>query len=205
MGTHPTITSEWLLSPTLSDPGNWPGASIPRMAISLTSVLLDRKAVTHIWHGKNQSSHHDRMAQPLHLTMEGTNPLTMLEWLWISALISDMEGTNPLTMTEWINPYIWPTRQNGYGYQHSYLSWKEPILSPWHNGSALTSDHGRNQSSHHDRMAQPLHLTMEGTNPLTMTERLWDSSLSLGGNIDLKNTKLLPEVLELHPSQWLCQ
>ena len=54
-------------------------------------------------------------------------------------------------------------------------------------------------------MAQPLHRTMEGTNALTMTERLWDSSLSLGGNLDLKNTKLLLEVLELHPSQWLCQ
>ena len=54
-------------------------------------------------------------------------------------------------------------------------------------------------------MAQPLHLTMEGTNPLTMIGRLWDSSLSLGGNLDLENTKLLPEVLKLHPSQWLCQ
>ena len=51
------------------------------------------------------------------------------------------------------------------------------------------------KSSHHDRMAQPLHLTIEGTNPLTMSEWLWDSSLSLGGNIDLENTKLLPKVL----------
>ena len=54
-------------------------------------------------------------------------------------------------------------------------------------------------------MAQPLHLTMEGTNPLTMSEWLWFSSFSLGGNLDLENTKLLPEVLELHPSQWICQ
>ena len=54
-------------------------------------------------------------------------------------------------------------------------------------------------------MAQPLYLTIEGTNPLTMSEWLWDSSLSLGGNLYLENTKLLPEVLELHPSQWLCQ
>ena len=45
---------------------------------------------------------------------------------------------------------------------------------------------------------------MEGTNPLTMSEWLWVSSLSLGGNLDLENTKLLPEVLELQPSQWLC-
>ena len=51
-----------------------------------------------------------------------------------------------------------------------------------------------------DRWAQPLLLTMEGTNPLTMSEWIWVSSLSLGGNLDLENTKLLPEVLEIHPS-----
>ena len=59
------------------------------------------------------------------------------------------------------------------------------------------------KSSHHDRMAWPLHMTMEGTNPLTMLEWIWDSSLSLGGNLYLENTKILPEVLELHPSQWI--
>ena len=57
--------------------------------------------------------------------------------------------------------------------------------------------HGRNQSSHHDRMAQPLHLTMKGTNPLTMSEWLWVSSFFLGGNLDMENTNLLPEVLKL--------
>ena len=46
---------------------------------------------------------------------------------------------------------------------------------------------------------------MEGTNPLTMLEWLIDSSLPLGRNLDLENTKLLPEVLKLHPSQWLRQ
>ena len=46
---------------------------------------------------------------------------------------------------------------------------------------------------------------MEGTNPLTMSEWLWVSSLSLGGSPDLENTKSLSEVLELHPSQWLRQ
>ena len=54
------------------------------------------------------------------------------------------------------------------------------------------------ESSHHDRMAQPLHLTYS-------SEWHWDSSLSLRGNLDLENTKLLPEVLELHSVQWLCQ
>ena len=47
-------------------------------------------------------------------------------------------------------------------------------------------------------MAHPLHLTMEGTNPLTMSKWLTDSSLPLGGKLDLENTKLLPEVLKLH-------
>ena len=54
------------------------------------------------------------------------------------------------------------------------------------------------ESSHHEKMAQPLHLTMEGTNPLTISEWLMDSSLPLGGNLDMDNTKLLLEVLKLH-------
>ena len=32
-----------------------------------------------------------------------------------------------------------------------------------------------------------------------------DTSLPLGRNIDLENTKILPEVLKIHPSQWLHQ
>ena len=47
-------------------------------------------------------------------------------------------------------------------------------------------------------MAQPLHLTMEGTNPPTMSKWLTDSSLALGGNLDLEKTKILPIVLKLH-------
>ena len=54
-------------------------------------------------------------------------------------------------------------------------------------------------------MDQPLHMTMEGTNPLTMSEWLWVSPFYLGGNLDLENTKLLPKVLKLHSSQWLGQ
>ena len=46
---------------------------------------------------------------------------------------------------------------------------------------------------------------MEGTDPLTMSKWLTDSSLPLGGNLVLEKTKLLPEVLKLHSSQWLCQ
>ena len=39
---------------------------------------------------------------------------------------------------------------------------------------------------------------MGGNNPETMSERLLDSSLLLGWNLDLENTKLLPEELKLH-------
>ena len=51
----------------------------------------------------------------------------------------------------------------------------------------------------------PLHLTMEGTNPLTMSEWLWVSSFSLGGNLNLENTKILLEVFKLHSVKWLSQ
>ena len=54
-------------------------------------------------------------------------------------------------------------------------------------------------------MSQLLHLTMEGTNPLIITKWIVDSSLPFGGNLNLENTKILPEVFKLQPSQWLCQ
>ena len=119
------------------------------------------------------------MAQPLHLTMEGPNPITMSEWLWISALISDMEGTKSSNHDRMAQPLY------------------QTYSSEWLWISALISDMEGTESSHHDRMAQPLHLTMEGTNPLTMSKWLWVLSLSLGGNLDLENTNILPEVLEL--------
>ena len=50
-----------------------------------------------------------------------------------------------------------------------------------------------------------LHMTMEGTNFLTILEGVTDSSLPLGRNLDLENTKLLLEVLKLHFGQWLGQ
>ena len=51
---------------------------------------------------------------------------------------------------------------------------------------------------HHVRKAMHLHLTMGGTSPTTMSKRHTDSSLPLGRNLDLENTKLLPEVLKPH-------
>ena len=47
-------------------------------------------------------------------------------------------------------------------------------------------------------MAQPLHLTY-------FSEWLRDSSLSLGGNLYMENTKLIPKLLELHSIQLLRQ
>ena len=92
--------------------------------------------------------------------------------------------------TEWHSPYICPPRQNG-----------SALISDLLVRMAIDLDthisHGRKQSSHHDGMSQPLHLTMEGTNPLTMSEWLWVSTLSLGGSLDLENTKSLSEVHQL--------
>ena len=46
---------------------------------------------------------------------------------------------------------------------------------------------------------------MEGTNPLTTTEWLTDSSLPFRGNLDPESTMLLLEVLKLHAGQWIHQ
>ena len=50
---HNTYIWPWLvkkaLSPRLRVPGNWPGASIQRMAVPLTSDLLVRMVGTNIW------------------------------------------------------------------------------------------------------------------------------------------------------------
>ena len=104
-----------------------------------------------------------------------------------------------------------------------------PTFPEWH--SALIFDMEGTKSSHHDRMAQPLHLTyssewlwilalisnMEGTKsshhdrmawPLYLTcssEWLPNLSLLLGRDPNMENTKILPEVLKLHSGQWLHQ
>ena len=44
---------------------------------------------------------------------------------------------------------------------------------------------------HHVIRAKHLHTTMGGTNAATMSDMLTDSSLPLGRNLDLENTKLL--------------
>ena len=71
--------------------------------------------------------------------------------------------------------------------QHSHLKWKEPnplTMIEW---------------------LSPYSRPWKEPNPLTMSEWLTDSSLPLGGNLDLENNKLLPEVLKLHSRQWIHQ
>ena len=162
-------------------------------------------------HGRNTSKNHTEKAQHSHPIMGGTHPRTISKrlntyiWPWEehiqescqkgSILISNhgrntsknhvrkdqhlylaMWGTHLASMLERLNTYIWP--------------WKELILACY-KGSALTSNHGRNQSYHHVRSALHLHLTMGGTNPTMMSERHTDSYLPLGSNLNLENTKIL--------------
>ena len=146
---------------------------------------------THIWHGRKQSSHHDRMA---------------------TTLISDQVGMHPSITSEWPCTHIWSCENTSHSHIRTALS---PRLSFPGTSSgrsiprmaiALISNHlgtnpivilewisthiwhGRSQSSHYDRMVVSLtsdHVgtdptvksewpaltsDMEGNNPLTMTE-----------------------------------
>ena len=74
------------------------------------------------------------------------------------------------------------------------------MLPPCHKGKTVTFDHGRNQFYHNVKKVQHLLLTMGRTNPTTMSERFIDSSLPLGRNLDLENTKI--EVLKLHSNHF---
>ena len=110
-----------------------------------------------------------------------------------------MEGTNPLTMIEWLSPYIWPAHHNGslsVPYWVFLVTDQVPPFPKWH--SALISDMEGTKSSHHDRIAQPLYLTCS-------LEWLLDSPLPLGRDLDLENTKLVSKVFELYSRQRLRQ
>ena len=124
--------------------------------------------------------HHVGKAQYLHPTMGDPAGHHVKKALHLHII---MGGPNPTTMSEGLCTYILP--------------WEEPILPPCQKGFALTSNHGRNQSYHHVRKALHLHMTIGGTNPTTMSEGISDSSLLLGRNLDMENTKLLSKVLIL--------
>ena len=124
---------------------------LPQWWTTLTQVgtlptTVMKYLCTHIWPGRNWI---------LNPCQNGPQSLTELP--------SNGPGASTL-LESGICPYIYPTRHNG---QHSHLTWKELILSPWKNDSALTSDLLI-------RIAMDLALIsdMEGTNPLTMSEWL---------------------------------
>ena len=120
------------LSLRLSFPCNWPGASIPKMETTLifnqvgtNPSITSEWPCAHIWSCNTTSYSCIRKA---------LIPISIIPGNW--------PGTSILRME--FNAYIWSCSNQSYSHirmdQHSYLTWKEPILSPWQNGSALTSD-----------------------------------------------------------------
>ena len=169
VGTHTSITSEWpcahiwscktisynrirkALNPKLSIPGTSPGSSIPRMATTLISDLVGTNpSITsewpcaHIWSCKTTSYIYLRKALSPRPSIPGNSPGSSIPRMAV-ALISDHVGTNPIVVSEWLSTHIWHGRNQS---------------SPWQNGSALTSNHGRTQSSHHVRMALGLIISL---------------------------------------------
>ena len=166
VGTHPSISLEWpcthiwscentshsnirtTLCPRLSFPSTSPGSSIQRMKTTLISdqvrthpSITSEWPCTHIWSCKTTYYNHIRKALSPRPSIPSNWPGTSIPRMAFSA-------------------YIWWCRNQSYSHiimaRQSYLTWKEPILSPWQNGSTLTYNHGRNQSSHHVRMAMGL-------------------------------------------------
>ena len=79
VGTNPIVTSEWLSVPDWAflvtdqvPPFQEWNSSLTSDHVGNNPTATSEWIITHIWHGRNQSSYHDRMAQPLHLSIEGT-------------------------------------------------------------------------------------------------------------------------------------
>ena len=87
------------------------------------------------------------------------NPLTMSEWP--SPYIWQWKELNPLTMLEWLSVPDWGFLVTNQVPPFSQRMAISPYIWPWE-GPAYP----------HVRMSQLLHLTMEGTNPLTMSKWL---------------------------------
>ena len=151
-------------------------------------------------HGRNTSWIHVRKAQHSHLTMRGSNPSFMSERLctYIRPCEEPIQHTcrkgSSLTSDHARNQSNIHVERALH--LHSTMRGTNPTYMS--KGYALTSNHARNQSSIHVERALHLHLTMGGTNPTSMLEGMSDSLLPFGGNLDMENTKLLPEVLKLH-------
>ena len=133
MGTHPH--------------SNQNGSTLTSDHLGTHAMVTSEWLCTYIWSCGNTSHSHIRMALIPRLSIPGN---------WLGTSIQRME----------INAYIWSYRNQSYSHikmaQNLYETLKEPILSPWHNGSALKYDHGRNQSSHHVRMDLSSRLSIPG-------------------------------------------
>ena len=122
VGTHPSITSEWpcthiwsckttshshirmALSPKLSIPSNWPGASIQRMAFS-----------TYIWSCGNTSLNHTRMALHLYLIMWEHIPQSYQNGPWSRlSFPGNWLGASIQRMA--FSTYIWSCRDQSYSH-----------------------------------------------------------------------------------------
>ena len=119
-----------------------------------------------------------------------------------------MWGTHPISMLEGFNSYIGYVGNtlciHARNDQHLYLIMWEHIPQSHQNRPTLTSDHVGTHRTVTLKWILHLYLTMEGTNP-TMSERLLDLTPPFGGNLNLENNKLVPEVVKLHSGQCLGQ
>ena len=133
-------------------------------------------AINHIWHGRKQSSHHDKMA---------------------TTLISDQVGTHPLITSEWPCTHIWSCESTSHSNIRMAPSPRLSFPGNWPGTSiqrmaiALIYDHvGTNTTVTSKWLA--LISDMERTNPLTMTKWLspyiWSS----------RNTSLYHIIMAMH-------
>ena len=95
VGTHPTVTSEWILQLYL---------------IMWEHILESHQngSYTYIWSCRNTSHSHIRMASTLISDHVGTHPTVTSEWLL--HLYLTMGGTNPTSMSEWLSDSSLPFR-----------------------------------------------------------------------------------------------
>ena len=135
-------------------------------------------------HGRNTSNIHVRKTHPTLTSDHRRNtPCIHVRKAQHSHLM--MRGTHRTFMSERIRTYIW--------------LWEEPIQHSCQKGSALTYGHERNQSSIHVRRALHLHLTMIGTNPAFMLERIYTYIWNMRGT---NPTYMFERALHLHLHMW---
>ena len=152
----------------------------------------------------------------------GIDPTVTSEWIsalgWVF-LVTDQ--VPPFSQRMAFSTYIWSCGNTSHNHIRIFMHWSCGNTTHNHIRVSLHLHLTMWSSSFHRvRREQHLYLTMGGTHPTTMSERInayiwpwqaWpttiskgltDSSLPLGGNLNVENTKLLPEVLKLHSSNF---